>query len=406
MTTTLPAPTLLGAARHAPIAPDHRTFQGLAQVLLDVRLVAGLLALTWAWVDGQPTAVLLALTTWMVAMLVVLLRWRGYADVMMRHPVLHLLDLGVCSWLLAEAGLLSPFVFLLLSGGLFTGLCLGRRGAYFFTPGYVVCWLLTAAVALPAGVAPGVAFLVLVVVPVILVAMLFGGGAFQAAVCAAARLEQSLQREREVAAVAEERARLARELHDSVTKSLYGMAMLADALPTTIRTDPEAAIARAGDLAQAARTATVESRDLLVAMRRADARVSAAELVTQTAERWRASTGRPLGCRVEGSPRLDPAALYELGAILDEALENVARHTPREVSAEVELTTDTGWLVLRVRDAGPGMAGSEESAATRRGHYGLLGMRERAARIGALLDLESAPGQGTTVSLRVPLGVG
>ncbi|MFT4288471.1 sensor histidine kinase [Nocardioides sp.] len=379
-----------------------RAFASLAQVLLDVRLVAGLLSLSWAWIDGQHPVLLLCMTCWMLATLGMLLRWHRFAAAAISHPLLHLADLVAVAGLLGATGPLSPVAFLLLSGGLFTGLCLGRLGAWFFAPGYVLAWLVAVTRGLPAETGSSLGFLALVVTPVILVAMLFGGAAMRAAIIAAAELESNLHHERETAAVAEERARLARELHDSVTKSLYGMAMLADTLPSTIESSPELAMRRAADLATAARTATAESRELLVAMRRADVRAGVDELLRATCDRWQATTGRDLTLRSEHLGRVDPATLYELGAIVNEALENVSRHTPAEAAVTITGAVRHGWLEITVSDTGPGMTTDRATAAVRSGHLGLVGMRERAARVGALFDLDSAPGRGTTVSLRVP----
>lgn len=390
------------AAIAAPPWLQTRAFASLAQVLLDVRLVAGLLSLTWAWIDGQRAALLISMMFWMLATLGMLLRWSRYAPAVISHPLLHLVDLAIVASLLAVTGPLSPFSFLLLSGGLFTGLCLGRQGAWFFAPGYALAWLIATSRTLPPDAGSSLEFLALVVAPVTMVAMLFGGAAIRGAVIAAARLESRFHRERETAAVAEERARLARELHDSVTKSLYGMAMLADTLPTTIRTAPDLATQRAADLAQAARRATAESRELLVAMRRADARAGVDELLKQTCDRWQATTNRRLTLRAGDIGHLDPATLYEVGAIVNEALENVSRHTPAETQVTITAAIRHGWLEITVRDEGPGMDLDRACEAARNGHLGLVGMRERAARVGAFLDLESAPGQGTAVALRVP----
>lgn len=400
----LPVRSRTARPGHATAWSRSRAFSGLVRVVLDVRLVAGLLAVTWAWIAGRPTAVVVGLLCWMVAMLVVLLRWDRYAEAVMTHPVLHLLDLVATSALLAGSGLVSPVSFLLITGGLFTGLCLGWRGAAYFSPGYVAAWLLPAFAAIPDGADPGAQFLVLVVVPVLLVAMLCGGAAIQAAVIAAAALEATARREREAAAVAEERARLARELHDSVTKSCHGIALLADALPAAVRTDPEGAATRAGQLAAAARTATRESRALLGAMRRTDATADLATLLHRTAAQWEATHGRSLDDRIDDVGRIDPSALYEVAAIVDEALENAARHTADDTRTRLTARRRDGWIEVTVSDNGPGIAPEQRRDAARSGHFGLAGIEERAARIGARLQVASSPGRGTTVSLDVPVG--
>jgi len=414
MTALASVPALL-AAEPAPPAttpPDSavvwarsKPFVGLVQVMLDVRLTAGLLAGVWLILEHQPLLLLAALVAWMLVLLLVLLRWRRLAATVMSHPLLHLADLLATAAMTAVAGLVSPFSFLLLSGALFAGLCLGRRGAWYLTPTYLVCWLLAAVATMPERAGAGLGFLVLVAVPVLMVGLLFAGSSFQTAVLRALRLEESARQERELAAVAEERARLARELHDSVTKSLYGIGLLADAMPRLVATDPERAAVQAAALASAARIASQESRELLVSMRRADVRAGLAELLRQTVQRWEAQHGRRVTTRVPALPAVDPGTLYEIGALVNESLDNVARHTPADTTVTLGCAAEDGWLTLTLADDGPGFCPDQARARVREGHYGLVGMGERAARIGALLDVDSAPGAGTVVRLRVPLGV-
>lgn len=399
-----PRPAAQGAAP-AIGWTQSRACSSLVRVLLDVRLVGGLLAAVWSWIAGERTTVLLALIGWMLVVLLLLLRWERVADVLVVHPVLHLLDLAVVTGLLAGTGLLSPVAFLLVTGGLFTGLCLGFRGAWYFSPLYLLGWLVPAASHLPGGTTAGTDFLLLVVMPVLLMAMIFAGAAFQHAIIAATRLEDALHHEREGAAIAEERARLARELHDSVTKSVHGIALLADAVAPVVRTAPEVAEQRAALLADAARRANRESRELLVAMRRADGSSCLAEVLRRTVERWEAVHQRDVVDRIaDDLGRTDPAAQYELGAVVNEALENVARHTPPGTLVILTAGVADGWLEVVVEDDGPGIDPGRRREAARDGHFGLIGMDERAARTGGSLTIESAPGSGTTVRIRVPLG--
>ena len=377
----------------------------LVRVLLDVRLVGGLLAVIWSWIADQPTAVLVVLIEWMLAVLLLLLRWERFAEAHVAHPALHLLDLTVVTGLLVGAGLLSPVAFLLVSGGLFTGLCLGYRGAWFFTPGYLLSWLIAASVNLPERLTPATEFLLLVVMPVLLVAMVFAGAAFQHAVIAAARLEDALHEQREGAAIAEERARLARELHDSVTKSVYGIALLADAVAPVVRSAPDVAEQRVGQIADAARRANRESRDLLVAMRRADGTSCLADMLRATLQRWEALYDREAVDRIAPDlGRTDPAAQYELGAVVNEALENVAQHTPRGTTVTVSAEIADGWLEVAVADDGPGIQPGRRREAASRGHFGLVGMKERVVRTGGSFAVDSAPGRGTAARVRIPLG--
>ena len=91
---------------------------------------------------------------------------------------------------------------------------------------------------------------------------------------------------------------------------------------------------------------------------------------------------------------------YNLLCIVQEAITNSIKHSGGR-TIEVTLTCSASDLRLSVRDDGRGMERSEGNG--RAGHYGMVGMRERASQIGAELDLSSAPGQGTKVSLRMPM---
>lgn len=394
------------ARRNDPVDwPRSRASSSLVRVLLDVRLVGGLLAAMWSWIAGQPTAVMIVLIGWMLGVLLLLLRWERFAEVQVAHPALHLLDLTVVTGLLVGTGLLSPVTFLLVTGGLFTGLCLGYRGAWIFSPVYLLSWLIAVSANLPERLTPPTEFLLLAVMPVLLIAMIFAGAAFQHAVIAAARLEDALHEQREGAAIAEERARLARELHDSVTKSVHGIALLADAVAPVVRSAPDVAEQRVGQIADAARQANRESRELLVAMRRADGTSSLDDMLRATLQRWEAVYGREVVDRIApGLGRTDPAAQYELGAVVNEALENVAQHTPRDTAVVVTAEVVDGWLEVTVADDGPGIEPGRRREAASGGHFGLVGMHERVARTGGSFVLDSAPGLGTTVRVRIPLG--
>jgi signal transduction histidine kinase len=90
-----------------------------------------------------------------------------------------------------------------------------------------------------------------------------------------------------------------------------------------------------------------------------------------------------------------------MAAVLGEALENIRRHTPESASASIVLAEEPGWVRLVVTDDGPGFAEDSDDARTP-GHFGLVGMQERAARVGGRLGVTSRPGIGTTVELWVP----
>jgi signal transduction histidine kinase len=99
--------------------------------------------------------------------------------------------------------------------------------------------------------------------------------------------------------------------------------------------------------------------------------------------------------------RLPPDAETTLYRIAQEALTNVARHS-RATRADVMLERQGAFALLTVEDDGVGFEPEEMKSAG--GGFGLLGMHERSALVGATLQIESAKGEGTTVLLRLPLG--
>ena len=201
-------------------------------------------------------------------------------------------------------------------------------------------------------------------------------------------------------AIEEERERLARELHDSVTQAIYGVVLGTRSTLAMLRRDPDpgAAVAALGDVAAMAETALSEMRELLVELHPRslldEGLVGALRRLTAAAaSRYR---GVEVECALGDEPDLPAATGEALYRIAQEALRNALRHgRPRRVT--VSLRTSGGGLVLEVCDDG---AGFDPTAACP-GHLGLVSMRERAARIGARLELLSAAEQGTTVRVSV-----
>jgi signal transduction histidine kinase len=389
------------------ISPRDATFErvasltGIARLVLDLRIVTGLFATAWLALTPQIDTWELAVTTLGMAwLLLVLLRWSTVGWVVCTHPVVLALDALLWFVVLGATRPVSPVLLLVGAGALFAGVCLDRRGARFFSPLYVAGWWLVFSRNPPERAGAADILFDLLLVPAILVGTLFFGAGIRAVVLRGADAERRLRAEIRSAGIAEERARMAREMHDSLTKSMYGLGMLADALPAWIERSPEDAADQARQLAQLIRNAGQESRAMILAMRRTDARATPADQVASTVQRWRTVTGRDAGLELSGDPRLPTESAYELVAILGEALENVRRHTPDETPVHVRLEQQDAWVELVVRDSGPGIESPLPVGVE--GHFGVLGMRERAARVGGQLAIVSTPGQGTVVTARLP----
>jgi signal transduction histidine kinase len=213
------------------------------------------------------------------------------------------------------------------------------------------------------------------------------------------RTRREQLKEKEQQAVAAERARIARELHDLVTHNLSVMVVQAGAAGEVFDEHPQQARAALAAIEETGRRALSELRRLLdvvaeeedlaydpqPGLRRLD------ELVASVR-----ATGLGVDLTVEGSPRLLSPAL-ELSAfrIVQEALTNVLKHA-RATRASVRVRFGTDTLELEVADDGVG-------AATTDGGRGLVGMRERAALFGGEVAAGTRPGGGFAVRARMPL---
>jgi nitrate/nitrite-specific signal transduction histidine kinase len=198
----------------------------------------------------------------------------------------------------------------------------------------------------------------------------------------------------EETAVAAERNRLARDLHDAVTQTLFSASLIADVLPRLWDRKPEEALQRLEELRQLTRGALAEMRTLLIELRPAALEEAPlADLLRQLGE---ATTGRarlPVNLEVEGACALPLGVKVALYRVAQEALNNVFKHANASQVTMV-LRCARGRAELVVRDDGRGF----DPSLTRHDHLGLGIMRERAQSVGAELTIASAVGQGTQVS--------
>lgn len=206
-------------------------------------------------------------------------------------------------------------------------------------------------------------------------------------------------------AVLEERTRLAREIHDTIAQQLTGIVLQLEATATLLSRQDTA---RSSSLVIAARDqarlALAEARRSVWNLRPVPLDAAGlAGAVTLEVERLRERTGIKATVRNHGVPvhlALPPQAEVAVFRILQEALSNIARHS-RAANVEVSLRAVAGDLHLTISDDGRGfdMAATDDAPRS----FGLVGMRERAALIGAQFTVTSAAGAGTVVALEVPL---
>ncbi len=198
-----------------------------------------------------------------------------------------------------------------------------------------------------------------------------------------------------------ERTRLARELHDRLLGGLAGVALQLDAGARRLAAgdNTEAIADLLSTLASQARYALTETRKFVGAMRTPPQPQLVHEQLASAVQRTFSGTETVVHLTQTGTERPYPATLEaEIVSIAGEALANARNHSGCRT---VWVICDSGPRELRVgvRDDGRGF---DRSQATPTGHWGLIGMRERAASIGATLTITSAPGAGTEVVLVLP----
>src|SRR5580658_1089793 len=206
------------------------------------------------------------------------------------------------------------------------------------------------------------------------------------------------ERSRELS-VLEERARLARELHDAVTQRLFSIRAHTRAAEMLIAKDPDRAAAELHAIAELGAQAHGELRAVIDGL-------APPELdgLAESLRRYALLAGRAHGTEVRLAaadvPDLDPRVQAAAFRVAQEALHNALRHSG---ASEVSLTLSRarGRVVLEVADDGTGFDPELASAG-----LGLTSMRERAAAVGGTLRVSSAPGAGTRVRLAVPRRAG
>ncbi|MFI1191112.1 sensor histidine kinase [Streptomyces californicus] len=226
----------------------------------------------------------------------------------------------------------------------------------------------------------------------------------------AARLEREREAQSKVA-VAAERARIARELHDVVAHNVSVMVVQADGAAYVMDAAPDQAKQALETISSTGRQALAEMRRLLGVLRTGDAPESGeyvpqpdVEQIEDLVQQVR-QTGLEVDFKVEGTPRPLPSGV-ELTAyrVVQEALTNTRKHGGPDAGASVRLVYFDDGLGLLIEDDGRGAAHElyEDGGADGAGH-GMIGMRERVGMVGGTLDAGPRPGGGFRISALLPL---
>lgn len=225
------------------------------------------------------------------------------------------------------------------------------------------------------------------------------------------RAEQARSREREIRILYEqtqelvslqERQRLARELHDSVSQTLYGIGLGAYTAREALESDPEQAMASIDYVLTLAEAGLAEMRALIFELRpeSLEREGLVAALTKQVAvlrTRYKLTVEADLG----EEPNLSLEMKHALYRIAQEAFHNIVKHA-RASTVVLRLTEQANEIILEVRDNGRGF----DPEGLFPGHLGLRSMHERVTKMGGTLSIVSVAGQGTCVGARMPIEPG
>jgi PAS domain S-box-containing protein len=200
-------------------------------------------------------------------------------------------------------------------------------------------------------------------------------------------------------AALEERQKLARELHDSVSQALYGIGLGARTARALLDRDPARVAEPLDYVLSLAETGMAEMRALIFELRpeslREEGLVAAIEKQAIAA---RGRHGLAVSLDLDAEPHLPMPAKEALYRIVQEAMHNTVKHAHASAVAVRLGREGAGQTVLEIRDDGAGF----DTGGAFPGHLGLRSMRERVERLGGSLEISSAPGCGTTIRAELP----
>jgi signal transduction histidine kinase len=376
----------------------------LVRVLLVFRALTLLVTVLSLRSDQRTPIVSIAVLLAVVVSYVPLRHWDRIGPTLSRHPAYLALEVLLATLILAAAGAHSSFFYFTLGTAALAGVVYGRRGAIPFSALLIALYELVALEGFPT-LHPLHDLQSVVFAPLLYPVAIAAGIAARETVERGVRTEVLLHERTEALGAERERLRMARELHDSLAKSVEGLAMSASVLPGRCEKNPTRAAELARMLAADARQAAIEARALMSDLRPdGEDEVPLAEAIRARAQGFAERFGVSVRCDFDGEiVEPDAEAKHELLRILGEALANAARHGQAE-KVGVSLTREGDTQMLRVADDGAGLPGPVDYEALKAaGHYGLAGMYERARAIHGSFAVEGQPDAGTVVTVSVPV---
>jgi PAS domain S-box-containing protein len=210
-----------------------------------------------------------------------------------------------------------------------------------------------------------------------------------------AKIEKELAEKAAEEAVTADRTRLARDLHDAVTQTLFSASLIAEVLPDLWEMDVEEAKNSTEELRQLTRGALAEMRTLLLELRPATlTQTRLSDLLKQLCEAFIGRSRLPIKLSIEGERNLPPEVQVAYYRIAQESLNNVFKYA-RATQVDVSLFLSPSGVRFEVRDNGIGF----DTSTTKPTSLGMRIMGERAEAIGAEFHLSSAPGAGTCIEV-------
>jgi signal transduction histidine kinase len=378
-------------------APESSEIRSLVKVSFLLRLFT-LLASLLGFVDRTLTPAAAGAIIFLAMTSMAGLSLDDLPDLLQRHPSLIALDALVMTGLMLALGTDNPLILASLSSAVVIGVVLSPLPAVLsgvvMVNGYLFAEL---------GQGDSdTGFIEAFGFPITVASVIALGQAFRTVAQRKRESERAFADLVSGASAAQERARLARELHDSTAKTLQGLALSARSLKHWIDKDPDRALDEAGEIATTADDAVVRLRQLLSTLRQDDLtqpfHESLASLVRDVAQ----SFGVKPVLDLEAVPLSAPGVRYELLAAVKEAVTNAATHSGSDRVA-VSMEADEATIRITVRDQGSGFSLDSLAESELDGHFGVRGYAERLAQVGGHADVRTAPGDGTLVTLTAPM---
>ena len=201
-----------------------------------------------------------------------------------------------------------------------------------------------------------------------------------------------------------ERRRIAQELHDGLAQELTGVVLALEGCQRALERDPSVLGPQLAKAARDARATLSDVRQYMAALRQTEESggLNLPVAVSRLVDDLRRQSGLHVDLEETGAQRdLEPYVERALIRIVGEALRNVAQHASAR-NAKVVLRYQEEQVVVTIEDDGKGFASNELDTAEERGHYGIVGMRERAEGVGGQLVVRSEEGRGTIVRASIP----